>query len=181
MRLIIPHIVNNWSFTTLLQSLRDLCDAHGVLKQNLDSDALFSWNPISAGHDRPMHRSNKPQVWSGGAIQITTSTGTSTKTRWATARTAATPYRFFPPFLPPPELCRERASRSRQPTHAGRPNRSPTKVPFRHFHSSGRESLGGVSPGILHRINQLEGERYSIAVNIWQSESLTTQDSAPPA
>ena len=37
------------------------------------------------------------------------------------------------------------------------------------------------SPGILHRINQLEGERYSIAVNIWQSEPLTTQESAPPA
>ena len=37
------------------------------------------------------------------------------------------------------------------------------------------------SPGILHRINQLEGERYSIAVNIWQSESLTKQDSAPLA
>jgi hypothetical protein len=37
------------------------------------------------------------------------------------------------------------------------------------------------SPGILHRINQFEGERYSIAVNIWQSESLTKQDSAPLA
>ena len=37
------------------------------------------------------------------------------------------------------------------------------------------------SPGIIHRINQLEGERYSIAVNIWQDEPLTTQESAPPA
>ena len=37
------------------------------------------------------------------------------------------------------------------------------------------------SPGILHRINPFEGERYSIAVNIWQSEPLTTQESAPPA
>ena len=42
MRLIILHIVNNWLLTKLLQSLRDLCDAHGVIKQNLDSDALFS-------------------------------------------------------------------------------------------------------------------------------------------
>ena len=165
MRLIILHIVNNWLLTTLLQSLRDLCDAHGVLKQNLDSDALFSWDPISAGHDRPMHRSNKPQVWSSGLPQ----------------ERPLRPTASFHRFLPPPELCRKRASSSRQPTHAGRPNSSPTKVPFRHFHSSGRESLGGVSPGTLHRINQLEGERYSIAVNIWQSESLTTQDSAPPA
>jgi hypothetical protein len=37
------------------------------------------------------------------------------------------------------------------------------------------------SPGIVHRINPFEGERYSIAVNIWQSEPLTTQESAPPA
>ena len=37
------------------------------------------------------------------------------------------------------------------------------------------------SPGIVHRINPFEGERYSIAVNIWQSEPLTTQESALPA
>ena len=36
------HIVDNWLPETLLQSLRDLCVAHGALKQNLDSDALFS-------------------------------------------------------------------------------------------------------------------------------------------
>jgi hypothetical protein len=37
------------------------------------------------------------------------------------------------------------------------------------------------SPGILHRINPLEGERYSLAVNLWSHEPLTTQESAPPA
>ena len=26
------------------------------------------------------------------------------------------------------------------------------------------------SPGILHRINPFEGERYSVAVNIWNKE-----------
>ena len=26
------------------------------------------------------------------------------------------------------------------------------------------------SPGILHRINPFEGERYSVAVNIWNNE-----------
>ena len=174
-------IVNNWLLTTLLQSLRDLCDAHGVLKQNLDSDALFSWDPISAGHDRPMHRSNKPQVWSGGAIQITTSTGTSTKTRWATARTAATPYRFFPPFLPHLSCAGSELLVADNPPmqegQTGPPPRfcSVISIP------PAVNRLVVFSPGIFHRINQLEGERYSIAVNIWQSESLTTQDSAPPA
>ena len=30
------------------------------------------------------------------------------------------------------------------------------------------------SPGILHRINPFEGERYSVAVNIWEQAPLTT-------
>ena len=37
------------------------------------------------------------------------------------------------------------------------------------------------SPGIMHRINPFEGERYSVAVNIWAQEPLTTAASAPPA
>ena len=36
------------------------------------------------------------------------------------------------------------------------------------------------SPGVLHRINPLQGERYSVAVNLWASEPLTTPASAPP-
>ena len=48
------HIVDNWLPETLLQSLRDLCVAHGALKQNLDSDALFSWRPDS-GRARSSH------------------------------------------------------------------------------------------------------------------------------
>ena len=30
------------------------------------------------------------------------------------------------------------------------------------------------SPGVLHRINPLEGERYSVAVNLWAMEPLVT-------
>ena len=37
------------------------------------------------------------------------------------------------------------------------------------------------SPGILHRINPFEGERYSIAVNIWAQPPLTTTAAGPPA
>ena len=37
------------------------------------------------------------------------------------------------------------------------------------------------SPGVLHRINPLQGERYSVAVNLWAHEPLTTLASAPPA
>ena len=37
------------------------------------------------------------------------------------------------------------------------------------------------SPGILHSINPLQGERYSVAVNLWGHEPLTTPESAPPA
>ena len=37
------------------------------------------------------------------------------------------------------------------------------------------------SPGILHRINPFEGERYSVAVNIWEQAPLTTTAAEPPA
>ena len=37
-----------------------------------------------------------------------------------------------------------------------------------------RNCLVLFSPGLLHRINPLEGERYSVAVNIWAQEPLTT-------
>ena len=37
------------------------------------------------------------------------------------------------------------------------------------------------SPGILHRINPFEGERYSVAVNIWVLALLTTTAAVPPA
>ena len=36
-------------------------------------------------------------------------------------------------------------------------------------------------PGILHRINPFEGERYSVAVNIWEQAPLTTTAAEPPA
>ena len=34
------------------------------------------------------------------------------------------------------------------------------------------------SPGLLHRINPLEGERYSVAVNLWATEPLVMPASA---
>jgi len=38
----------------------------------------------------------------------------------------------------------------------------------------GQNRLVMFSPGVLHRINPLEGERYSVAVNLWATESLVT-------
>ena len=57
--------------------------------------------------------------------------------------------------------------------------------PLPHFRSvisipQVRNRLVLFSPGLLHRINPLEGERYSVAVNIWAQEPLTTPASAPP-
>ena len=37
------------------------------------------------------------------------------------------------------------------------------------------------SPGILHRINPFEGERFSVAVNIWEQAPLTTTAAESPA
>ena len=61
MRLTMLHIVDNLLPTTLLQSLRDLCVVHGVLKQNLDSDALFSWRP-DFGSARSSHAPKQQAV-----------------------------------------------------------------------------------------------------------------------
>ena len=38
-----------------------------------------------------------------------------------------------------------------------------------------------VSPSILRRINPFEGERYSVAMNIWAQAPLTTTAAEPPA
>ena len=39
------HIIDNLLPTSALQDLRDLCDIHGLLKEEHDGDAQLSWRP----------------------------------------------------------------------------------------------------------------------------------------
>jgi len=148
-------------------------------------------DPISAGHDRPMHRSNKPSPFP----LVSPSPGvewwcnTNNHLDWHIDKDEVN-FRengrhslplLSKVFYPHVSCIRgELLAADKPPMQEGQ------TVPPPRFHSvisipPAVNRLVVFSPGILHRINQFEGESYSIAANIWQSEPLTTQDSAPPA
>ena len=121
-------VIDNWLPTTLVQSLQQLCDAHGALRQNQLENQLFSWRP-DHGAPRSAHAPEQQAVmertisanfcalssphgapprlaWNGGATPTMTSTGTSIKMR---PNTGAVVIRAASPLhrvLPPRELRR---------------------------------------------------------------------------
>ena len=197
------HIVDNWLPTTLLQSLRDLCDSHGVLKQNLDSDALFSWRPDSgkprsahspeqqAVMETYLHQHLRPLIshWCPQATGVEWWCNTNNHLDWHIDKDEVS-YRengryslpllstvFYPHVSCAGGELLVADNPPIQESQTGPPPRFRSVISI----PPAVNRLVVFSPGILHRINQLEGERYSIAVNIWQSEPLTTKDSAPLA
>ena len=154
-------VIDNWLPTTLVQSLQQLCDAHGALRQNQLENQLFSWRP-DHGTPRSAHAPEQQAVMEHYLSE------------------------FLHPLLStvfyPHVSCAggELLVADNPPVKEGQTAPPPR---FRSVISIPPvvNRLVVFSPGIVHRINPFEGERYSIAVNIWQSEPLTTQESAPPA
>ena len=54
-------VIDNWLPTTLVQSLQQLCDAHGALRQNQLENQLFSWRP-DHGTPRSAHAPEQQAV-----------------------------------------------------------------------------------------------------------------------
>ena len=197
------HIVDNWLSETLVQSLRDLCETHGALKQNLDSDALFSWRPDS-GRARSSHAPKqqalmdtylnqhlRPLVspWCPHATGAEWWCNTNNNLDWHIDKDEVgyrENGRYSLPllstvFYPHVSCAGGELLVADNPPVA--PDQTGPPPQFRSVISIPPvvNRLVIFSPGILHRINPLEGERYSVAVNLWGHEPLTTPESAPPA
>ena len=197
------HIVDNWLPAPLLESLRDLCVAHGILKRDLDSDALFSWRP-DCGQARSSHAPDQQAVmeaylnehlrplispWCPQATGVEWWCNTNNDLDWHIDKDeleGRRSGRFLLPLLStvfyPHVSCAggELLVADNPPIENGYRGPLPT---FRSVISIPPVVNDRVlfSPGILHRINPFEGERYSMAVNIWEQAPLTTTAAEPPA
>ena len=197
------HVVDNLLSAHALQELRELCEIHGQIREQHDGDAQFSWRPETGPHrsiHAPAQQAILERYLTDALLPLATPfapqragiewwCNTNNHLDWHIDKDEVgyrENGRYALPLLStvfyPHVSCAggELLVADNPPMQAGQTGPPPR---FRSVISipPAVNRLVVFSPGILHRINQLEGERYSIAVNIWQSESLTTQDSAPPA
>ena len=195
------HVIDDLLPTNALQELRDLCDIHGRLKEQHSGDAQFSWRP-ETGAPRTIHAPAQQAVvdhyLDDALLPLATAfapqragvewwCNTNNDLDWhidkdeAEGRTSGS---YVLPLLStvfyPHVSCAggELLVADNPPIAEGYVGPLPV---FRSVISIPpvRNRLVLFSPGILHRINPLEGERYSVAVNIWDHEPITTSDSAP--
>ena len=197
------HVVDNWLSETLVRSLRDLCVTHGALKQTLDSDALFSWRPDS-GRARSSHAPKqqalmdtylnqhlRPLVspWCPQDTGAEWWCNTNNNLDWHIDKDEVgyrENGRYSLPLLSTVFYPHVSCAGGELLVADNPPVTQEQTGPPPHFRSvisvpPVLNRLVIFPPGILHRINPLEGERYSLAVNLWSHEPLTTQESAPPA
>ena len=196
------HIIDNLLPTKALQELRDLCDIHGRLKQQHSGDAQFSWRP-KTGAPRTIHAPAQQAIvdryLDEALLPLATPfapqqagvewwCNTNNDLDWHIDKDEAEGRRSGTYRLPllstvfyPHVSCAggELLVADNAPVQPG------YRGPLPSFNSvisipPVRNRLVLFSPGVLHRINPLQGERYSVAVNLWASEPLTTPASAPP-
>ena len=143
------------------------------------SSITTSTRPCSLWQHRSHH--SGPES-SGGATPTTISTGTSTRTSWKVDAAAVSCCPLLSTVFYPHVSCAggELLVADSPPIENGYQGPLPT---FRSVISIPPvvNRLVLFSPGILHRINPFEGERYSVAVNIWEQAPLTTMAAEPPA
>ena len=197
------HIIDNLLPASALQDLRDLCDIHGRLKEEHDGDAQFSWRP-ETGSPRSIHAAAQQAVvdhYLGKALLPLATPfapqragvewwcNTNNDLDWHIDKDELEGRRsghFLLPLLStvfyPHVSCAggELLVADNPPIENGYQGPLPT---FRSVISIPPvvNRLVLFSPGILHRINPFEGERYSVAVNIWEQAPLTTTAAEPPA
>ena len=197
------HIIDNLLPASALQDLRDLCDIHGRLKEEHDGDAQFSWRP-ETGSPRSIHAAAQQSVvdhyLDEALLPLVTPfapqragvewwCNTNNDLDWHIDKDeleGRRSGRFLLPLLStvfyPHVSCAggELLVADNPPIENGYQGPLPT---FRSVISIPPvvNRLVLFSPGILHRINPFEGERYSVAVNIWEQAPLTTTAAEPPA
>jgi len=196
------HVVDNLLPGDLLEALRQLCLIHGELKQAHPGEALFSWRAEDGG-SRSIHAPQQRQLierylkehllplsapfcpqWAGVEWWCNVNNDLDwhiDKDEVEGRRSGAYVLPLLSTVFYPHVSCAggELLLADNQPITTGHTG------PLPQFGSvisipPVRNRLVLFSPGLLHRINPLEGERYSVAVNIWAQEPLTTPASAPP-
>ena len=197
------HIIDNLLPSSALQDLRDLCDIHGRLKEEHDGDAQFSWRP-ETGSPRSIHAAAQQAVvdhyldeallplatpFASQRAGVEWWCNTNNDLDWHIDKDeleGRRSGRFLLPLLStvfyPHVSCAggELLVADNPPIENGYQGPLPT---FRSVISIPPvvNRLVLFSPGILHRINPFEGERYSVAVNIWEQAPLTTTAGEPLA
>ena len=197
------HVVDNLLSADALQELRELCEIHGQIREQHDGDVQFSWRPETGLHrsihapaqqaivDRYLHVALLPLA-TPFALQragIEWWCNTNNDLDWhidKDEQEGSRSGRYVLPLLStvfyPHVSCAggELLIAANPPISNGYQGPLPT---FRSVISIPpvMNRLVLFSPGILHRINPFEGERYSVAVNIWAQPPLTTTAAEPPA
>ena len=198
------HVVENLLPTTALKELRDLCDIHGRLKEQHAGDAhQFSWRP-ETGSPRSIHAPAQRAIvdryldeallplaapFAPKRAGVEWWCNTNNDLDWHIDKDeleGRCSGRFLLPLLStvfyPHVSCAggELLVADNPPIENGYEGPLPT---FRSVISIPPvvNRLVLFSPGILHRINPFEGERYSVAMNIWAQAPLTTTAAEPPA
>ena len=196
------HVVDDFLPNALLGSLKDLCLAHEALKQMHIGDALFSWRP-NAGLCRSLHSARNQAVMerylsdhllpmtrviAPGHGGVEWWCNTNNYLDWhidkdeAEQRSSGT---YQLPMLStvfyPHVSCAggELLVADNIPMSSGQCADLPI---FNSVISIPplRNRLVLFSAGVLHCINQFNGERYSVAANLWEAEPLNTPMSSPP-
>ena len=198
------HIVDQFLPEQDIQALKELCEIHGELRQRLDDTNLFSWVPMaqdspparsphSAEHQALMatylDRALGPlmQRFAPNAVGVEWWCNTNNDLDWHIDKDEALAVESGQYKLPmlstvfyPHSRCAggELLIADSQPAQVGSPVGLP---PFRSVISVPPivNRLVIFSAGVLHRINPFEGERYSLAVNVW-GQALS-QDGGPSA
>ncbi|RPF78997.1 MAG: 2OG-Fe(II) oxygenase [Synechococcus sp. TMED20] len=186
------HIVDQLVPDQDLTALRELCNAHGELRQQFDGNSLFSW--IATSENSPPTRSPHSsenqaliesylnqhlnpliQRFAPDAIGVEWWCNTNNDLDWHVDKDeayAAACGRHQLPILSTVFYPHSRCAGGElliADSHDIQPN-SPIGIPdFRSVISVPPivNRLVIFSAGVLHRINPFEGERYSIAVNVW--------------
>ena len=197
------HVVDDLLPTDLLGALRQLCLVHGELKQIHPGDALFSWRADDGRTMRSIHAPEQRQLMerylTDHLLPVTNPFCTQRagvewwcnvnndldwhidKDEIEGRRSGAYVLPLLSTVFYPHMSCAggELLLADNPPIPTGHTGPLPQ---FRSVISIPpvRNRLVLFSPGLLHRINAFEGERYSVAVNIWAQEPLTTSASAPP-
>ena len=196
------HVVDDFLPNGLLRSLKDLCLAHGALKQMYIGDALFSWRP-NIGLSRSLHSAWNQEamerylsdhllpmtrVFAPGHGGVEWWCNTNNHLDWHIDKDEAeqrSSGRYQLPMLStvfyPHVSCAggELLVADNIPMSSGQGADLPI---FNSVISIPplRNRLVLFSAGVLHRINQFNGERYSVAANLWEAEPLNIPMSSPP-
>ena len=189
------HVVDNLLPEHNLQQLRRLCDEHAVLREHCSGDDLFSWlSPQSPERNRSVHAPAAVEDFETyltaflhhvlepfipDPYDIEWWCNTNNDLDWHIDKDEAEGRRSGRYILPlmstvfyPHVSCAggELLLANHPPVENGSSGPLPT---FRSVITIPPviNRLVVFSPGLLHRINPLEGERYSVAANAWSPQS----------